>query len=135
MIERQTHEMTTLKRDLTDLKRLLAQNILQGQMQTSANLPSTNEGPVRDLPKSLGSSKPRNAHGKAQRKALLDNKHQDASRSMNEPGRSSSAFRLDSKHTAADGVALPGIDIRRQPAKEVALIAPRKEPGTNGSTC
>ncbi len=133
VIERQNYEMTALKKDLTDIKRLLAQTVVQGQLQTTASVP-TSEMPVRDSAKSPGTSKPRKHHGKALRKGPQDS---DTNRATHESDRSTSLPQLDSRqgHTATGTSSLPGIDIRRQPARDVALVAPRKESETNGSAC
>ena len=138
MIERQNYEITSLKRDLTDIKRLLAQTIVQGQPHTSAAVaPPTNEMPSRDWAKSPGANKPHKHHEKTSRKAPQDNIHQDANRAEQEPVRGTSLPQLDLRQrraTTGDS-SLPGIDIRRQPARDVALVAPQKELGTNGSAC
>ena len=136
MIERQNYEMAALKRDITDIKRLLAQTLVQGMPSTSVTLP-TNEMPVRDSAKSSGTSKPRKHHGKASKKGPQDNIQKDVNREGSESGRTNMLPHLDSRqgHVATGASSLPGIDIRRQPARDVALVAPRKEPGTNGSAC
>ena len=139
VIERQNYEMAALKRDMTDIKRLLAQTLVQGQLSTSVNLP-TNEMPVRDSAKSPGTSKPRKHHGKVSR-GPQDNIHQGVNPADPETSRSNSLPQLDSSqgHIATGASSLPGIDIRRQPARDVALVAPRKEPErtelTNSSPC
>ena len=138
VIQRQNYEITSLRRDLTDIKRLLAQTVVQDQEQTSGAVnPASNEMLLRDSTKSSGTNKPRNHHGKTLRKSPQNNIHQDANRAENEPGRSTSLPQPDSRqrHATTGTSSLPGVDIRRQPARDVALVAPRKEVGTNGSAC
>ena len=135
VIQRQNYEITSLRRDLTDIKRLLAQTVVRDQKQTVS--PASNEMLSRDSPTSSGTNKPRNHHGKTSRKSPQDNIHQDANRAENEPGRSTSLPQPDSRqrHATTGTSSLPVVDIRRQPARDVALVAPRKELGTNGSAC
>ena len=131
VIERQNYEMTALKREMIDIKRLLAQAIVQGQVQNSAHvsLPA-NEIPPMEPPQGAGTSRTHRHHGKSSKKESPRGEER-------ETGRSTSLPQLDSKRTqvAPGNSSLPGIDIRRKPKKDVVLVSPRQKPGTSGSAC
>ncbi|XP_028415191.1 transient receptor potential cation channel subfamily V member 5-like [Dendronephthya gigantea] len=140
IIERQNYEMTAMKRELSDIKRLLTQTIVQRQVQTAAPItpPSTSNIPAPDFTRRSATSKPHKHRGKSPKKEPQDHMHQESNETIqteHEPGRSSSLPQLDSRHAGTS--SLPGIDIRRQkpPTRDIALVAPRLDQGTNGSQC
>lgn len=139
IIERQNLEMTAMKRELNDIKRLLTHTLVQRHVQTSAAIARpTSNIPAPDFVKGSATSKPHKHRGKPARKEPQDHIQQEPNetiRTEHEPGRSTSLPQLDSKNAGTS--SLPGIDIRRQkpPTRDVALVAPRQDPGTNGSQC
>ena len=139
VIERQNREMTVMKKDLDDIKRLLTQTLIQGQFQTSTPITQPTAGTqARDSAKTEPSAvaKTRKHHIRPSRTVTQGTSHpqsNDTLRGEHDSGRSTSLPVLGVRHGSS---SLPGIDIRRQqPQRDVALVAPRQDLGSNGSKC
>lgn len=120
VIERQNREILVMKKDLSDIKRLLTQALVvkQGSI-SSVNTTSPPVVKKRRKQRTKTVKKPL-------RDIILQNDNED---------RSASLSQLNTKHDKT--FSFPTTDIRRQipPFKDVALVVPQQDLGTNNSAC